>query len=222
MQPNFEKGNGLVPVVMQDAATREVLTLAYANAEALRRTQDSGEMHFFSRDRQALWKKGETSGNVMKVRSLSLDCDGDAVLASVDPAGPACHTGKTTCFHNPYWQQRGLPAARQQPAAPAAAAASTAAGATPEILSTLWATLQDRKAHPKEGSHTSKLLADENLMLKKVIEEAGEVAMAVRGRSPKEELVHELADLLYHSMVVMVAQGVSPSEVFAELSKRRR
>src|SRR3954469_3957244 len=149
---------GLVPGVIQDWASGEVLTLAYANAEAVARTRATGELHLWSRSRDELWHKGATSGNVQKVRALRLDCDGDAVLALVEPAGPACHTGERTCFHN----------GELEPAAPH------------EALPTLERTVAARAAERPEGSYTAALLADPRTLGDKVMEEAEEVVRAAR------------------------------------------
>lgn len=196
MQPDWAKQGGLVPVVVQDHASLEVLMLAYMDRDALERTRATGEMHFFSRSRQRLWRKGEESGNWQHLKALSLDCDGDALLAQVAQEGNVCHTGKPTCFHHPL---EGHPAAMQQ----------------------LWATIQQRKASPSKESYTSKLLADENLRLKKIAEEAGEVIMACKGRD-RAQAVREFADLQYHMLVAMAAMDISPGDVAAELAGRAK
>ena len=172
--------------------------VAWMDREAWEATARTGEVHFHSRSKGRLWRKGETSGNVLRVVSLHLDCDADTVLALVEPAGPACHTGAATCFHHPL---RGE--------APA--------------LGQLWATIQARIADPAAapGSYTAKLLADENLRLKKLAEEAGEAIMACKDRD-KEQAVREFADLAYHSLVAMAAMGISPGDVAAELARRHR
>lgn len=192
---DWAKMGGLVPVIAQDATTGVVLTLAYANEESLRLTRETGFMHYFSRSRNRLWKKGEESGHVQEVVSLDLDCDGDAILAKVRPHGPACHTGEETCFYTPLSGEGGL------------------------VLDELWATLLDRKAHPTDG-HTSKLLANENLRLKKIGEEATELVMAAH-KHDRAGLVAEAADLLYHALVVLAAEGVEPRDVVRELDRRR-
>ncbi len=190
--------HGLVPCVMQDAATGEVLTLAYMNEEALRRTQDTGEMHFWSRSRAELWRKGETSGNTMRVRALRVDCDGDALLALVDPAGPACHTGERTCFH------RGE-------LTPQAA----------EALPALERTIAERAAAADPGtSYTAELLADAPRIGDKVREEAGEAARAAAGESD-ERLAEEAADLLYHLSVLMRSRGLRLAAALDVLNRRR-
>jgi len=194
---------GLAPCIVQDAATGEVLTLAYVNEEALERTRETGEMHFWSRSRDELWHKGETSGNVQRVRELRYDCDADAVLALVDPAGPACHTGERTCFH------RALPGAeRPDPV-------------THEALPELERTLAARKAERPEGSYTAELLADPELIGAKVREEADEVARAVAGESD-ERVAEEAADVLYHLEVAMLSRDVPLARALDVLLQRRR
>jgi phosphoribosyl-AMP cyclohydrolase / phosphoribosyl-ATP pyrophosphohydrolase len=175
---------GLVPVVVQDWSSGEVLTLAYANAEAIARTRDSGELHLWSRSRGELWHKGATSGNVQKVRALRLDCDGDALLALVEPAGPACHTGERTCFHS----------GELEPPAPH------------EALPMLERTLADRAHERPEGSYTVALLDDPPLIGEKVMEEAEEVARAAREETD-DRVDNEAADLLYHLTVLLHGRG---------------
>jgi phosphoribosyl-ATP pyrophosphohydrolase/phosphoribosyl-AMP cyclohydrolase len=191
--------NGLVPVVIQDWRTGEVLTLAYANAEAVARTRETGELHLWSRSRQELWHKGATSGNTQAVRALRLDCDGDALLALVEPAGPACHTGERTCFHN----------GELDPAAPH------------EELPVLERTLRAREAERPAGSYTVQLLDDPALIGAKVEEEAEEVARAAREESD-QRVDEEAADVLYHLMVLLRSRGRSLSDVTEVLRGRRR
>src|SRR5438034_2407628 len=162
---------GLVPCIVQDWRTGEVLTLAYMNAEALERTRATGEMHFWSRSRGELWHKGATSGNTQALKALRLDCDGDALLALVEPAGPACHTGERTCFHN----------GEVEPPAPH------------EALPVLERTIADRRANPTESSYTAQLLADPPAIGEKVREEAEEVARAAAEESDARVL-EEAAD----------------------------
>jgi phosphoribosyl-ATP pyrophosphohydrolase/phosphoribosyl-AMP cyclohydrolase len=191
--------NGLVPCVVQDWRTGEVLTLAYMNVESLARTRETGETHFFSRSRQELWHKGETSGNVQKVRELRYDCDLDAVLAMVDPAGPACHTGERSCFHN---GQLEPPAAY-------------------EALAVLERTIDDRRTNPTAESYTAKLLADPPAIGEKVREEAEEVTRAAAGESD-DRVREEAADVLYHLAVLLASRGLSFEDAFEELNGRRR
>jgi phosphoribosyl-AMP cyclohydrolase / phosphoribosyl-ATP pyrophosphohydrolase len=190
---------GLVPCVVQDWSTGEVLTLAYMNREALERTLQSGETHFFSRSRQALWHKGETSGNVQRLRSLRYDCDADALLALVEPAGPACHTGERTCFYRSLNGQTV---------------------AVHEALPALARTLSDRARERPAGSYTTKLLdsgADGIGM--KVEEEAEEAARAGRSESD-QRLREEAADLLYHLGVLLQSRGLGYRDALEELTLR--
>jgi phosphoribosyl-ATP pyrophosphohydrolase/phosphoribosyl-AMP cyclohydrolase len=191
--------SGLVPCVVQDADTGEVLTLAYMNRDALERTRATGETWFWSRSRGELWHKGETSGNVQRVRELRWDCDGDALLALVEPAGPACHTGERTCFHN----------GELEPPVPG------------EALAVLERTIAARRAERPEGSYTARLLADPALIGDKVREEADEVARAA-GQEPNERVTAEAADLLYHLAVLLASRGLGFADAFAALNDRRR
>jgi phosphoribosyl-ATP pyrophosphohydrolase/phosphoribosyl-AMP cyclohydrolase len=190
---------GLVPCVVQDWRTGEVLTLAYMNEEALARTRETGDVHFFSRSRGELWHKGETSGNFLRVRELRFDCDVDAVLALVEPAGPACHTGERTCFHN---GQTEPPAAH-------------------EALPVLERTIAERRGADPGDSYTARLLADAAFNGEKVREEADEVARAVEGESD-ERVREEAADVLYHLDVLLAGRGLSIADAFEELNGRRR
>jgi phosphoribosyl-ATP pyrophosphohydrolase/phosphoribosyl-AMP cyclohydrolase len=189
--------NGLVPVVVQDRASGDVLMVAYANAEALRLTRETGVAHFWSRSRAALWKKGETSGNTLRVREVRADCDGDALLMVVDPAGPACHQGSRTCFGE---------------------ASPTLAG----LLEELGRLIADRDRARPEGSYTTRLLAKGlDHALKKVGEEATEVVLAAKGESD-ERLAEEAADLLFHLLVALRQRGVATARVLEVLGRRRR
>ncbi len=185
----------LLPCIVQDAGTGEVLTLAYMNDEALERTRATGEMWFWSRSRNELWHKGETSGNVQKLKELRLDCDEDAILALVEPAGPACHTGERTCFHNGDLD-------------PVAA----------EALPVLERTIAERRG---ADTYTGRLLADRELVAAKVQEEAEEVARAAREESD-ERLAEEAADVLYHLAVLMAERGLDMTDAYQVLNERRR
>jgi phosphoribosyl-AMP cyclohydrolase / phosphoribosyl-ATP pyrophosphohydrolase len=196
--PDWEKMEGLLPCVTTDAVTGEVLTVAYVNEEALNLARDTGVMHYWSRSRNRIWKKGEESGHVQEIVSLALDCDGDAVLARVTPKGPACHEGTRSCFTvNVQGHHR------------------------PPPLTDLQDVLLDRAQNPKPGSHTTALLTDENLRLKKIAEESGEVLMAAKDKDPAS-LKSEIADLVYHALVAGVAAGVTPRDVLEELAARRK
>jgi phosphoribosyl-ATP pyrophosphohydrolase/phosphoribosyl-AMP cyclohydrolase len=188
---------GLVPCVVQDWATGEVLTVAYMNSEALALTQTHGEAHFFSRSRKELWHKGATSGNTQAVRALRYDCDADTILALVEPAGPACHTGERTCFHT----------GDLQPAAPH------------EALPTLERTIGQRRQERPEGSYTTELLADPPRIGEKVREEAEEVVRAAREESD-ERLAEEAADVLYHLTVLLHSRGLTLVDAEAVLVAR--
>jgi phosphoribosyl-ATP pyrophosphohydrolase/phosphoribosyl-AMP cyclohydrolase len=189
---------GLAPCVVQDWRTGEVLTLAYMNEEALARTRETGQTWFWSRSRQELWHKGETSGNVQRVRELRWDCDADTLLALVEPAGPACHTGERSCF----FQGDTTPAPH-------------------EALPALERVVGDRRDQPREGSWTAKLLADPPLIGDKVREEAEEVARAAREESD-ERVAEEAADLLYHLTVLLASRGLSLADAYEVLNARRR
>jgi len=190
---------GLVPCVIQDWSTGEVLTLAYANAEAVARTLQTGELHLWSRSRQELWHKGATSGNVQKVRALRVDCDNDTLLALVEPAGPACHTGQRTCFFT----------GDMLPPAPH------------EVLPALERTLTARAAERPAGSYTVQLLDDPALTGEKVREEAEEVTRAAREESD-ERVDNEAADVLYHLLVLLHGRGRTLADVEAVLDGRSR
>jgi len=188
--------SGLVPVVAQDFASGDVLMVAYANREALARTAETGHAHFWSRSRGALWKKGETSGSVLRVREVRADCDKDTVLMVVDPAGPACHTGERTCFGE---------------------ATVTGAGVLEELRRVIASRARERPA----GSYTTKLLDEgPDRVLKKIGEEATEVVLAAKGESD-ERLAEEAADLVFHLLVALETRGVAASRVLDVLKRRR-
>ena len=191
--------SGLVPCVTQDWSTGEVLTLAYMNREALDRTLASGEVHFWSRSRNELWRKGETSGNTQRVRSLRYDCDADALLALVDPAGPACHTGERTCFYRTVGEDAVAPH---------------------EALPALGRTLAQRRDELPEGSYSAELFrAGVERIAAKVEEEAEETARA--GREESDQRVREeSADLLYHLGALLYARGLTYADALEELTGR--
>jgi phosphoribosyl-ATP pyrophosphohydrolase/phosphoribosyl-AMP cyclohydrolase len=198
MEIRFDE-RGLVPVVIQDWASGEVLTLAYANSEAIDRTRETGELHLWSRSRDELWHKGATSGNVQKVRALRMDCDGDALLALVEPAGPACHTGERTCFHNGDADVR----------------------APHEALPDLERTLVDRQRERPDGSYTVQLLDDPPFIGEKVMEEAEEVSRAAREETD-DRVDEEAADVLYHLTVLLRSRGRDLADAEEVLLGRRR
>ena len=190
--------DGLVPCVVQDWSTGEVLMLAYMNEQALKRTRDSGELHLWSRSRGEPWHKGATSGNVQTVRALRLDCDGDTLLALVEPAGPACHTGERTCFHRGELEQ----------------------AAPHETLPALERTLLQRSEERPAGSYTVELLENPAHIGEKVMEEAEEVARAAREESD-ERVDEEAADVLYHLLVLLRSRGRSLTDAERVLDGRR-
>jgi phosphoribosyl-ATP pyrophosphohydrolase/phosphoribosyl-AMP cyclohydrolase len=206
---------GLVPAVLQDAATGQLLMVAWMNEEALQRTQETSQAHFWSRRRQELWHKGATSGNVMVVREIWVDCDADTLLLKVDPAGPACHTGAQSCFY----RRLQLPSSSPQTWGEEEGLGEGLGGT---VLETLFATILDRQANPRPGSYTARLLdAGEDEILKKFGEEAMEVILAAKGQGD-EQLIFEVADLFYHLLVLLAARGLTLADVEAELVQRRR
>ena len=191
--------NGLIPAIVQDYYTKEVLTLAYMNAETLALTIAEGRTVFWSRSRQEIWRKGETSGNVQKVVSITADCDGDALVVEVVKTGPACHTGAESCFFNQVY-------------------------VSDEVKQFSWEGLyrliQGRKTNPKEGSYTTYLFEKgKDKILKKVGEECTEVLIGA-AKNDKEETVYEIADLAYHILVLMVEMGISLEDIITEEAKR--
>lgn len=195
--------NGLIPAIVQHARSGEVLMLGYMNEEALRVTRERKLVTFWSRSRAELWQKGATSGNLLHLVAIRQDCDGDALLVLAEPAGPTCHTGAASCFFR-------------------ALDATPAGERTPPgwILTHLIDVIRQRKGAPAEQSYTAKLLhGGVDRIGKKIGEEAAEVIIAAKNDSPAE-LVYELADLFYHSLVLMEAQGVAPEAVWAELRRR--
>jgi len=201
---------GLVPVVVQDFNTRQVLTVAYMNAESLSRTVETKETWFFSRSRASLWHKGESSGHTQRVTDILLDCDSDALTILVEPNGPACHTGKQTCFHNEL---------KEAELSEETAGRASDPGA---VLSELYALIETRKRERPAGSYTTYLF-DQGLdkILKKVGEESSETIIAAKNKDASL-LAGEVSDLLYHLLVLMVERGVTLEQVREELTRRRR
>ncbi len=193
---------GLIPVIVQHYRTRKVLMLAYMNEEAFYHTIKSGRMTYYSRSRQTLWVKGETSGHYQYVKSLTIDCDYDTLLACVDQIGAACHTGNPTCFYQPL---AGTDSDEKNPL---------------QIFETVYDTISDRQKHPKEGSYTNYLFEKGiDKILKKVGEEAAEIIIAAKNPNP-EEIKYEMADFLYHAMVLMVEKGISWEDIIKEMADR--
>lgn len=197
---------GLVPAIAQDINTGQVLMMGYMNPGSIKRTVEGTQVWFYSRSREDLWHKGEVSGNYLNLREAWLDCDGDTILLKVDPDGPVCHTGETSCF---FTRMDGLPDEYEV----------TDSG--PGILDELFGVIRDRQREQPEDSYTARLLQEgTGRIAQKVIEEAGETAIAaVQGDN--DNLPKEVADLLYHSMVLLAAAGVAPKAVWDELRKRR-
>src|SRR5215207_1589107 len=205
---------GLVPCVVQDFASGEVLMLAYMSGRSLEMTLETGDLHFHSRSRREIWRKGATSGNFQRVRQIRYDCDGDALVALVDPAGPACHTGERSCFY------RDLEGSAD-PGVDAPAAPGEPAALPYEALASLERTLLSRQRNRPEGSYTVELLEDPRLASDKVREEAAEVVKAVHSES-EERVAEEGADVVYHLAVLLLSRGVSMAEVLQILNGRRR
>ena len=198
MELKFDE-KGLIPAIVQDHYTKEVLTLAYMNAETLALTIAEGRTVFWSRSRQEIWRKGETSGNVQKVVSITADCDGDALVVEVVKNGPACHTGAESCFFNEVYVSDQVKQFSWEG---------------------LYKLIEGRKTAPKEGSYTTYLFEKgKDKILKKVGEECTEVLIGA-AKNDKEETVYEIADLAYHLLVLMVEMGISLEDIIAEESKR--
>jgi len=216
---DFGKAAGLVPVVAQDAATGQVLMVAFANRDALERSLASGRMHYWSRSRKEIWRKGDTSGHVQHVSSLHVDCDADTVLALVRQEGPACHTGERSCFGD------GAEPEGAEPDASGPDRAAEARGATSgtpgSVLDRLDALLAARAAERPVGSYTVRLLEDENLRLKKLGEECAELVTAL-AKGSIERVPEEAADLVYHVLVAARAAGVGLERITKVLEERAR
>ena len=198
---------GLAPAIVQDINTKEVLMLGYVNPGSLKRTMEGGQVWFYSRSREELWHKGEVSGHYMNLKRAVIDCDGDTLLFQVEPDGPACHTGNTTCFFTPLEESE-----------PEFQSTEQGSG----ILEELFAVIQERKRDLPEGSYTAELLkSGVGRVAQKVVEEAGESAVAA-AQGETEEVPQEVADLFYHTLVLLAASGTTPEAVWRELRKRRR
>ncbi|WP_029687516.1 bifunctional phosphoribosyl-AMP cyclohydrolase/phosphoribosyl-ATP diphosphatase HisIE [Thermoanaerobacter sp. A7A] len=191
---------GLIPAIVQDYNTKQVLMLAYMNEESLKLSLEKGETYFFSRSRKEIWHKGETSGNTQKIKNIFYDCDEDALLIEVEPKGPACHTGNVSCFYRSFLGE--------------------IKNYDMEILKKLYERVKDRKTNPVEGSYTNYLFEKGlDKILKKIGEETTEVVIASKNDS-KEEIVYEVSDLLYHLIVLLVDKGIKLEDVYGELGRR--
>jgi len=207
-QVDFKKQGGLIPVITQDNDTNEVLMLAYMNKEALELTLKTSYAHYFSRSKQRLWKKGESSNHTQEVKSIKLDCDNDTVLLKVKQNGVACHTGRKSCFFTDI-QSGNITSDIEIDT-------NSAYG----IIDTLYHTIQLRKNANIETSYTAKLLqGNENSMLKKIVEESSELTFAIKDNN-EEEIIYEAADLMYHSLVALASKNISPDRVKQELARR--
>ena len=201
MNPEIRfNAEGLIPAIVQDAATNEVLMMAYMNEEAYRLTVETGKAHYWSRSRGKLWLKGETSGHFQHVVSMQLDCDRDTLLLRVRQVGVACHLDRMSCFEEVVYGDTS---------------------GTMAIVNELQRVIQDRKANPKEGSYTNKLLTDEDKRLKKLVEEAAETVLAAKGKD-MQAMTWEVADLIYHLMVVLEAAELPMEDVYRKLAERRK
>ena len=209
----------LVPGVVQDADSGRVLMLGYLNQEAVELTKETGFVHFWSRSRQELWKKGETSGNTLRFVSMAEDCDSDALLILANPDGPTCHTGEVSCF------DVGAPAPLPPPSLRSAQEPSPQGGTDAHSLGALWQTIQQRKAERPEGSYTVQLIeGGVDFTARKVLEEAGEVLMAAKdhasGSADDRRVAEEAGDLIYHLLVLLAERDISIGEVFDVLKER--
>lgn len=191
--------DGLVPAIAQDIATGEVLMLAYMNEAAVKLTLETEIVHYYSRSRQSLWKKGETSGHVQELKGFYYDCDGDTILVKVNQVGAACHTGNYSCFFNELVEAKGVK----------------------NTLPDLYKVILDRKLNPKEGSYTNYLFTEGiDKILKKVGEESAEVIIGAK--NTREELIYETSDLIYHLLVLLVNEGITLGDIFEELAGRMK
>jgi len=205
---DFTKQNGLVPVITQDNNTNEVLMLAYMDKEALKLTLQTNYAHYFSRSKQRIWKKGESSNHTQEIKSIKVDCDNDTILLKVIQNGVACHTGRKSCFFTDL--------ATNTITEEVSIDTTTAYG----VIDTLYHTIQEKKNSDPKTSYTAKLIqGKENSMLKKIVEEAGEFTFAVKDNDT-EEMVYEGADLVYHCLVALASKNISPDRVKQELNRR--
>ena len=200
--------NPLIPAIVQEANTKEVLMLAYMNKEAFEKSKESGFAHYYSRSRKRLWKKGESSGHTQQIVQMMLDCDGDTILLLVNQKGVACHTGKKSCFFTDIQKAKIV------------ADAEVDTTALYGVIDTLYHTILERKNSDPNVSYTAKLLqGKENSMLKKIVEEAGELCFAIKDDN-EEEIIYECADLAYHVLVALGKKDISPDRIKQELVRR--
>ncbi len=205
---DWEKMNNLIPVITQETKTNEVLMLAYMNKEALELTLETKIAHYFSRSKQRLWKKGESSGHLQNVKEILLDCDNDTILLKVEQIGVACHTGRKSCFFTNLETNEEV------------LKVEVDTSAVYGVIETLYHTILERKNDEPSKSYTAKLLkGKQNSMLKKIVEEAGELTFAVKDNN-EEEIVYESADLLYHCLVALASKNISPDRIKQELARR--
>ena len=203
---DFEKNNGLVPVIVQDVDTNEVLMLAYMNEEALKKTIESGYAHYFSRSRNKIWKKGESSGHTQEVKDILVDCDNDTILLKVKQNGVACHTGRKSCFFTNLKTNQIILDKEEE--------------IEYNFIDKLYHTLLDRKkADPKTSYVASLFKKGENSILKKVVEEAGEFCFAIKDNK-KEDIIYEAADLAFHTLVALALKNIHPEAILEELKRR--
>ena len=197
---------GLIPAIVQDATTGQILMLGFVSEDSLKLTFENSQVWFYSRSRDSLWHKGETSGNFLTVKSISVDCDNDALLLEVIPEGPTCHTGETSCF---FTKMEAIPNFLPKPT-------------QTNILEELYEVILSRKKLGTSESYTSELLnSGTGRIAQKVIEEAGESAIAAT-QGAKEELISEVSDLFYHTLVLLADSDLQPNDIWAELGKRRK
>ncbi len=207
-QIDWAKINGLLPVIVQDSSTNEVLMMAYMNQEALELTLSTKFAHYFSRTKNRLWKKGESSNHTQEVQEVLLDCDNDTLLIKVKQNGVACHTGRKSCFFTNLEDGQTISDVQID------------MSATYGVIDTLYHVIQERKNDDPNKSYTAKLLqGKQNSMLKKIVEEAGEFTFAVKDND-KEEIIYEGADLMYHCLVALASQNISPDQIKQELARR--
>ncbi len=201
--------NPLIPVIVQDEESKEVLMLAYMNEEAFYKSLQTGLAHYYSRSRQKLWKKGESSGNIQKIKSMRLDCDSDALVLEVEQRGPACHTGRKSCFYKDVQTGQITSKPEQEPAQ-----------MYEDIIDLLYHTIQEKKEADPSRSWTATLFSKgENTILKKVAEEAAEFCLAVKDKQ-KEQIIYECADMVYHTLVALALEDISPDLIRQELKRR--